>query len=689
MPVSIEKIGIVGSGLLGTDIGQFMFLMLGGLDWKNSTRLVFIDRDEKQLSLARQRLSKEMSKKAGGSLPARLYVDHMINRRITFSTSYHALKDCDLVIEAVVEREDVKRQVYASIEQVVSDECLIASNTSHMTRAALCHEMLHPERFLILHHFFPASKNMGVEVVGEDPLAENIRQWLNSIGRIAVRVDDRWGFAFNTFLEGLCYHLICLVEDGVASPKELDAVAEEVFNMKLAPFKLLKKINAVGIIRTGIDGFTRESRGSWMHVPESLQKHFAENTHFPIADIDPYWITTETVTVARERKQRIADELRAAYLSIYAWVREMDLIDPDDLGMGIEAFLDLPHPRDFLAAVGTKEAIRLGLLFEKRHKQFVLPAWFEKPAKLEEMFYAARVKRFDRHGVAVLEVREPNKGNLLSPEAFDDLVSHLTDIESDHSLGFVVTGAGVSCIAGAHLEKLITDWSQIDAQGRAAVQRGKETLALVDRVLDSKPGVGAINGFCLGGGMELMIRLNRRLMIEQKGLAEMGLVETRLGLFPGWDGTVFAPRLVKRKYLDKMIRYIRQGRRFGAREALEMGLIDKIVARQDLLAEAISDVREIASGKLEAPRVSRAALLDPPSELAAVSLRYNSRNTDKLLVEVLLRGLRTDATEASQIEGDAFVEVLHSQDVRTGVHYLLNPQRDPKGKPVKPRFIHR
>jgi enoyl-CoA hydratase len=189
-----------------------------------------------------------------------------------------------------------------------------------------------------------------------------------------------------------------------------------------------------------------------------------------------------------------------------------------------------------------------------------------------------------RDGVAVMTVNRPDKLNALNAEVFSALEAALTRIETDAAIrGVIVTGAGGKAfVAGADIGEMAGQ-APVGAEARA--RRGHAAFRRLERC--GKPVVAAVNGFALGGGCELAMACHLRVASRT---AKFGQPEVKLGIAPGYGGTVRLPRLVGRgRALDILL----TARMVEADEALRIGLCDRVVEPDAVLAEAEALLRSI------------------------------------------------------------------------------------------------
>lgn len=210
-------------------------------------------------------------------------------------------------------------------------------------------------------------------------------------------------------------------------------------------------------------------------------------------------------------------------------------------------------------------------------------------------------------GVALLTVNRPKVLNALNKATISELGAAIAAIAADDSArAVVITGAGEKAfVAGADIAEVNSLESPIDGM------RTSESLHAVFDAIAALPKVviAAINGFALGGGLELALGCDIRLASET---AQVGLPEVNLGLIPGWGGGLRLQRLVgtgMAKYL------VLTGERIPAAEALRLGLVEKVYPPEELLPAAMSLARTIGGNAPLATAFAK-RLLNEGAEMA-------------------------------------------------------------------------
>jgi len=239
-------------------------------------------------------------------------------------------------------------------------------------------------------------------------------------------------------------------------------------------------------------------------------------------------------------------------------------------------------------------------------------------------------------GIAILTVNRPTKLNALNGETIGELEEAFARVEADASIrGLIITGSGEKAfVAGADIQELAVAGA-IDAQSLAL--RGQRVLRRLEML--KKPSIAAINGFALGGGLELAMACTIRIA---SGNAKMGQPEVKLGIPAGYGGTQRLPRLVGR---GRAMEILLTGDPIDAQEAYRIGLVNRVVEQPALLDAA----RELMQKILANGPIACALTMQ------AVDLGLNSGLEEGLRFEAAAFGLAA-ATEDKREGTTAFLE---------------------------------
>ncbi len=263
--------------------------------------------------------------------------------------------------------------------------------------------------------------------------------------------------------------------------------------------------------------------------------------------------------------------------------------------------------------------------------------------------HQSQVLLHERHdAVAILTLNRPEKLNALSNELIAAMMEALDKIELDPSVrAIVITGAGRAFSAGADIAAF---QKHMQAGSEAAVKHFMRPGHQMTRRVESfpKPIIAAVNGIAFGGGCELTESTHIALAAES---ATFSKAEINIGIMPTFGGTRRLPRNVGRK---AAIELILSGRAFGSTEAASLGLINRVVADADLIAEAIRLADELAT--------------KPPLTLAAA-------------LAAIHRGMDASIDDGLAIEEAAFARIVPTYDAQEGVAAFVEKRR--------PKFVGR
>jgi 3-hydroxyacyl-CoA dehydrogenase/enoyl-CoA hydratase/carnithine racemase len=232
----VSKVGVIGAGLMAS---QFALLFLRRLEVPVVITDVSQERIDKGLSYIREELDKLVAK-------GRLSTDdrNRYSANLSGSLDYSAFSDCNWVIEAVFEELEIKRKVFAEIEQHVGEDCILATNTSSLSVDAIGANLKHPGRLVGFHFFNPVAVMPLVEVVRADKSSdEAIATAMNvakNLKKTAVITSDSAGFVVNRILGFLLGEAMRAVDEGASFEKVAEAIAP--LGLPMNPFDLLELV---------------------------------------------------------------------------------------------------------------------------------------------------------------------------------------------------------------------------------------------------------------------------------------------------------------------------------------------------------------------------------------------------------------------------------------------------------------
>ncbi|MEU3306194.1 3-hydroxyacyl-CoA dehydrogenase family protein [Nocardiopsis sp. NPDC055551] len=264
-----EIVAVVGGGTMGAGIVQ-QFLMAGA-------RVVLVEATVEAAEAGRGRVAAGLDKareRGKIDLEPTLYLARM---DVVIDTA-DIPAEAGIVIEAVPERPELKIAVLTAAEAVVGEETVLASNTSSLSVTELAAALKRPSRFLGTHFFNPVPASKLVEIVTApetDPaVLDAVRGWADALGKTEIVVRDAPGFATSRLGVTLGLEAIRMVEEGVASPADIDTAMELGYRHPMGPLKLT---DLVGLdVRLAIAEYLAAELGDRFTPPELLRRKVAE-----------------------------------------------------------------------------------------------------------------------------------------------------------------------------------------------------------------------------------------------------------------------------------------------------------------------------------------------------------------------------------------------------------------------------
>ena len=236
-----QRVGVVGAGLMGTEIA--LVYALAGND------VLLNDRDDASLNRAMERLRSILEKGVARGFYSQEDVEPTL-RGIRPVRDLATFEDRDIVTEAVFEARDIKIPVLKSLDTICKDACIIATNTSTIPISTLASELSPSRRpqFIGTHFFSPVSRMKLVEVVPgfetDEATVTQVVALLNAIGKAPICVKDVAGFAVNRMLHAFIIEAVKLVEEGVATPEDLDTACRLGLGHPIGPFALMDAVTS-------------------------------------------------------------------------------------------------------------------------------------------------------------------------------------------------------------------------------------------------------------------------------------------------------------------------------------------------------------------------------------------------------------------------------------------------------------
>ncbi|MBI4055396.1 MAG: 3-hydroxyacyl-CoA dehydrogenase/enoyl-CoA hydratase family protein [Elusimicrobia bacterium] len=588
MANALFHVGVVGAGTMGGGIAQKSAL--------EGARVTLVDQDRAYLDKALLRM-KEMFREGVERKVLKPGQTEAALARIHTTLNVEDLRDCDLVIEAVYEDEKAKREVFRRLDEACGEKTIFATNTSSLSVAELAGSTDRADRFVGMHFFYHPVKNRLVEVIACPRTSpESLRVALlysKAMGKVAIRVQDRPGFAVNRFFVPWLNEAARILEEGAANVASIEETARKSFGIGMGPFELM---NATGIPIAFHAASTLSRTLGPFYAPSAALRRQSESGEKWRLETVP----TSSQSLGRDPIGKVSERLWGVVFWVASCLEEEGTASREDIDRGAKIGLRWSQgPFETMNALGTAKALEWVEKLCALHS-LPIPGSFRERSRRNQKWPLKGVDAEQSGGIARIVINRPEAMNALTPELLRDLDQALEETERKSSLrGVVLEGAGKAFAAGADVKFFVQAMERKDYGSIESFTRlGHQVLARIAEF--PIPIVAKLEGPALGGGAELALACRFRAATERAVLA---FPETGIGIYPGLGGTQRLSRLVG-KELAKY--FILTGSPIPASLALELGIVD-LLAPPEGLEQAVEKLLERA-GRAVSPAAERRPL---------------------------------------------------------------------------------
>lgn len=424
-----DEMAVIGSGTIGPDIGYYLISALP------DRKLYIVDVAEPPLEKARRRLEGYASKAVERKKMTQAQADAVLGN-VVFTTDYQQIQNCRIVIEAATENLALKKKIFAQLEEIVSDEAFLTSNTSSIPADRIFSDMKHPERSTVTHFFAPAWRSPAVEVVnwpGADRETIDYLFWFfGQTGKAPVITDNVISFMFNRIFENWCNEAGHLLGD--ATTQEVNAVAEEFVHA--GPFFVLNMGNGNPLIH---EANSRKMEEGACYRPA------------PIFRSVERWVVNRPGTkidVPADVKAAVRDRMLGILFSQSVNIADRSIGTMQDLNFGCQIGLGFKAgPYDIMRRLGEKEVSRIMAAYEASRPGFPTA---QQPLAVYQDFYRYLLVD-DIDGTKVITIRRPQAMNALNGEMIEELSDAVGKYAKDDATkGIILTGYGLKAFSAGN-----------------------------------------------------------------------------------------------------------------------------------------------------------------------------------------------------------------------------------------------
>ncbi|MFB6253332.1 MAG: 3-hydroxyacyl-CoA dehydrogenase NAD-binding domain-containing protein [Halobacteriaceae archaeon] len=572
-----------------------------------------------------------------------------------------AVRETDFVIEAVSEKMEIKKEVYEEIDELAPESAIFATNTSSLSITELANVTDREEKFCGMHFFNPPVKMQLVEVIaGEQSTEETLEvteELAESMGKTTIRVHkDSPGFIVNRVLVPLMNEAAWMVHTDAATIAEIDSATKYNLGLPMGTFELADQVG-IDVSYHVLDYMHQELGDAYEPCP-LLEEKVEANELGKKTDEGFYEYTNGGVEIPTDAgNEEIVRRLQAIMANEVAKLIENDVADAEAIDEAVMLGAGFPEGPATMADNAGLPTLHETLqeLYSQTDAARYKPA--SKLTNLSESnqgFYATEEEsaefeqlRIEKPGDSVgkLVLDREHRMNSITPTLLDELVEAIDQLEDDEDVQCIlVTGAGDRAFsAGADVQSMASRADPIS--GVELSKQGQNAFGELEKC--DLPVIVAIDGYCLGGGMELATCADLRIASSR---SELGQPEHDLGLLPGWGGSQRLKHIVGEGRAKEIIF---TADRYDPETLEEYGFINEVVPTDEFEDRAHELAAKLASG--------------PP-----IAQQYTKR--------AMLKG-RDDTTAGLEIENQAFGHLLGTDDVMEGISaYMEDREPEFEGK---------
>ena len=570
MDQPIQRVAVVGAGNMGSGIAQ--------KSAQEEFDVQMVDREAQWVERGQGIIANFLEEAVERRIFSPNQVD-AIKGRITGVVGVdNTAEDTDLVIEAVFEDFDVKTAVFTTLDKVCGPNTVLASNTSSLSVNALAEATGRPDRFVGLHFFYHPAKNRLVEVIPAQATSastvERVVQYCKMLGKVVIVCADRPGFVVNRFFVPWLNEACLLLEEGVATTAQIDAIACKAFRIGLGPFGLMN-LTGPPIALHSTDYLAEQ-----LHTPryvgaQNLRDLVANNEQWPIDD---------DVAYDEAQYTTVAERLLGVVFGVAAQIVDEDVCSIEDVDRGAKVGLRWARgPFELMNRLGVGEALRMAQAYaDLAGEGWSVPSFFTEQGDSDWSF--SYVDTNVHNGVATITINRPEAMNALNVTVVEQLTAAVAAANANDAVHTVVLdGAGKAFVAGADV-KFFVDKIRADAIPDIYdfTAEGHDLLNAIET--SPKTTVALTTGLALGGGLELALACDYRIGTRR---TQFRFPETSIGIYPGLGGSQRPARICG---IPAARWAVLAGNFMNAEVAADLGLVTHLVD----VAEVDAQVAELA-----------------------------------------------------------------------------------------------
>ena len=521
----IQRVAIVGAGNMGSGIAQKTA--------QEEFDVQMVDREQQWVDRGQSIISNFLSEAVERRIFSSAQVEAIEGRITGVVGVENTAVNTDLVIEAVFEDFDIKTAVFKTLDKACGPDTILASNTSSLSVNALAEATGRPDRFVGLHFFFHPAKNRLVEVIpahaSSPETVEKVVQYCKMLGKVVIVCADRPGFVVNRFFVPWLNEACLLLEEGVGTAAQIDAVARKAFRIGLGPFGLMN-LTGPPIALHSTDYLSEQLKTPRYNGAQNLRD---------LIDANEQWSLDGDESYSDDQFTAISERLYGVVFGVAAQIVDEGVCSMEDVDRGAKVGLRWARgPFELMNKVGVEASSRMAQAYadlsaeSDPSRAWNVPQFFVEQGNTNWTF--SYIDTSIEDGVATVTINRPEAMNALNETVVSQLGKALDAVNANDSVHTIVLdGAGKAFVAGADV-KFFVDKIRADAISDIVEFTANGHVVLDKLESSSKTTIALTTGLALGGGLELALSCDYRVGTRR---TQFRFPETSIGIYPGLGGS--------------------------------------------------------------------------------------------------------------------------------------------------------
>lgn len=606
----IDTIAVLGAGNMGHGIAEVA--ALSGYD------VTLRDINEEFVQEGYDQIEWSLGKLTENDRISEDEADSALERITPLVDMESAVSDADVIIEAVPEQMDIKKDVYGEVQEYAPEHTILATNTSSLSITDLSEVTERPEQFCGMHFFNPPVRMQLVEVIsGEHTADETLsvtEQLAESFDKSPVRVrKDAPGFIVNRILVPLMNEACWVVSEDEATKEEVDSTVKFDIGLPMGAFELGDQVG--NDVTYHVLEYMNEVLGE-AYAPAPLLEEVVEEERYGKKSGEGFY-DYENGEGAQIPTDAGSEDIEHRLLAVMA--NEVgnlignSVAPVEDIDEAVMLGAGFPEgPAKLADQTGLEPLVET---LDELHEESDAPRYevseYLRERSEEGEFYEQNedsaveyeMIRVEYPGEMVghIILDRPHRMNTVNPELLDELETAIEAFETDDDVrAILITGEGEKAFsAGADVQSMAANAEPLQVSDLS--RKGQQTYGKLESC--SMPVVAGIDGYCLGGGMELSMGADMRIASER---SEFGQPELNLGLIPGWGGTQRLQHIVGEGRAKEIIL---TADRYEAETMRDYGFVNEVVPNDELEDRAFEQAADLAAGPPIATEFTKKAML--------------------------------------------------------------------------------